>query len=61
MLYNIKLINTGTGVKLYDENLPFKKEPSTKDITDFISFIRPWLKYDYIETTFVRKLKENEN
>jgi hypothetical protein len=57
-LVNIKLSNSGQIV--YDENLPFRAEPDNESITDFINFIRPNLKFNYILYSFVRDLKQNE-
>ena len=59
-LYNITLINTGTGQQVYCENLPWKKEPTLDEIHRFITFIRPFLRFDHISFTFLRDLRENE-
>ncbi len=60
MLYNIVLINTGSGTKVYNENLPFRQEPTKDDIIDFMAFIRPAMLFDYREYWFIRDLKPSE-
>lgn len=58
-LWNIKLINTGTGQEVYNENQSFNGfEPNKENITDFISFIRPKLRFDYVDFSFVGNLAE---
>lgn len=57
-LYNIKLINTGSGQEVYNENLPFNDEPIIDDIKAFIKLIQPTLKYDYVDYSFVGCLNE---
>lgn len=59
-LYNIVLINTGTGQQVYNENLPWKKEPTLEQVCEFMMFIRPYLKFDSASITFFRDCKENE-
>lgn len=48
------------GQRVYDENLPFRDEPEDEDIKDFINFIRPNLKFDYIIFSYVRDLGPKE-
>lgn len=56
-LYNVKLINTGTGQEVYNENLPFyKTEPNDENIIGFVKLIRPDTLFDLIQTTFVGNL-----
>lgn len=59
-LYNVTLVNTGTGQQVYNENLPWRNKPTLDDICSFITFIRPSLKFDNIIFTFLRDLRENE-
>lgn len=59
-LYNIIAINTGTGQQVYNENLPWINEPSQDEIKEFICFIRPFLKFDQVLSTYLRELNENE-
>ncbi len=59
-LYNIIAINTGTGQQVYNENLPWTNEPNDEEIKEFIRFIRPFLKFDQILSTYLRELNENE-
>lgn len=59
-LYNITLINTGTGQQVYCENLPWKEEPNIDQVYAFITFIRPSLKFDHMSLTYLRDLTENE-
>ncbi len=58
-LWNIRLINTGNGQEVYNENLSFVNcEPTHESIADFMSLIRPSLKYDYADYTFIGELNE---
>jgi len=58
-LWNIRLINTGSGQEVYNENLSFRSEPVVSDIEGFMRLIRPTLRYDYTDYSFVGNLAEN--
>lgn len=48
-LYTIILKNTGNGETVYKENMPFSKEPTVEEIQDLIKFLRPFLRYDWVD------------
>lgn len=58
-LHNVKLLKDKEIV--YDENLHFRApEDMNEDITHFMKFIRPELKFDTIKHEYLRDLKSNE-
>ena len=58
-LWNIQLMNTGTGQEVYNENLPYlNSEPTNESIIDFMSLIRPTLRFDSIMFTLVGELDD---
>jgi len=58
-LHNVKLYN-GKEI-VYDENLPFRTfNDMDKDITDFINYIRPTLKFTIIKHTFVKNINPKD-
>lgn len=59
-LWNLKAINTGNGQEVYCENQSFYGfEPTNENVTDFITFIRPILKFDLVLFTFVGNLAKD--